>query len=90
MQEKLEKLKQDRKVNPANRRPGRQEPPVPPMLMVEPPVNPGPPLCMQQHDERPYDEEALQRMRSQLQNDSDAFLLNNILLSVQFFENYER
>ncbi|GBP10935.1 hypothetical protein EVAR_5499_1 [Eumeta japonica] len=38
---------------------------------------------------RSYDEEALERMRHQLDHDADAFLLNNILLSVQFFENYE-
>ncbi|GBP10942.1 hypothetical protein EVAR_5504_1 [Eumeta japonica] len=40
--------------------------------------------------QRSYDEEALERMRRQLDHDADAFLLNNILLSVQFFENYER
>ncbi|KAG7307218.1 hypothetical protein JYU34_007374 [Plutella xylostella] len=37
-----------------------------------------------------YHSEALARMRYQLDEDADAFLLNNILLSVQFFENYER
>lgn len=39
---------------------------------------------------RSFDDEAIERMRYQLQNDCDAFLLNNILLSVQFFENFER
>lgn len=39
---------------------------------------------------RSFDEDAIERIRHQLHNDSDAFLLNNILLSVQFFEHYER
>lgn len=39
---------------------------------------------------RSYDDDAIERMRYQLNKDSDAFLLNNILLSVQFFENFER
>ncbi|KAM3963470.1 uncharacterized protein ACR2FA_002406 [Aphomia sociella] len=39
---------------------------------------------------RSYDDDALDCMRHQLHYDSDAFLLNNILLSVQFFDNYER
>lgn len=38
---------------------------------------------------RSYDDEALDIMRFQLYNDTEVFLLN-ILLSVQFFENYER
>lgn len=39
---------------------------------------------------RSFDDDAIERMRYQLKNDCDAFLLNNILLSVQFFENFER
>lgn len=37
-----------------------------------------------------YDQEAIDRMRNQLRGDASAFLLNNIMLSVQFFENYEK
>lgn len=37
-----------------------------------------------------FDDDAINRMRKELNTDSDVFLLNNILLSVQFFENYER
>lgn len=50
---------------------------VPALLPVAPPS-------------RSYDEEAIELMRHQLANDSEAFVLNNILLSVQFFENFER
>lgn len=87
--EQIREETRKKKANPANRRPGKQEPPVLPVAAVEPPAGAPAPLCLQQHA-RNYDEEALDRMRYQLQNDSDAFLLNNILLSVQFFENYER
>lgn len=37
----------------------------------------------------PYDRE-LDFIRSTLKNDQEAFLLNNLMLCVQFFENYER
>lgn len=78
------------KTNPKNKRVGVKEAPVPSSMVLaatpEPPPAPAsPPLQL-----RPYDDEALDRMRYQMYNDSDAFLLNNILLSVQFFENYER
>lgn len=89
MQRKREQSRTQTKVNPGIRRGGKQEAPVLPSALVEPPAPAGPPLCMQQHA-RTYDEEALDRMRHQLKNDSESFLLNNILLSVQFFENYER
>ena len=36
------------------------------------------------------EEAALTRIRKSLNEDLDTFLLNNILLSVQFFENFER
>ncbi|KAJ8722747.1 hypothetical protein PYW07_003927 [Mythimna separata] len=87
--EQLREELRKKKLNPALRRPGKQEPPALPVAAAGPPAGAPPPLCLQQHA-RSYDEEALDRMRLQLQNDSDAFLLNNILLSVQFFENYER
>lgn len=37
-----------------------------------------------------YDAEAKRRMQDQLAWDSQTFVLNQVLLSVQFFENYER
>lgn len=87
---KEQKREEKRKkvVNHANRRGGLKEPPVTPTVLAPPPPGPGPPPAPQHV--RSYDEEALDRMRYQLHNDSDAFLLNNILLSVQFFENFER
>jgi hypothetical protein len=36
------------------------------------------------------EDHGLQRMRRTLNQDLEKFLLNNILLSVQFFENFER
>ncbi|CAH2086525.1 unnamed protein product [Euphydryas editha] len=88
---KLQKLEEKKKknLNPHNKRSAVKDPPVSPAVSLPPPVLgsgpiPSPALV------RSYDEEALDRMRYQLNNDSDAFLLNNILLSVQFFENYER
>lgn len=35
-------------------------------------------------------EVAITRLRNTLNHDWETFLLNNILLSVQFFDNYER
>ncbi|XP_021181348.3 uncharacterized protein LOC110369988 [Helicoverpa armigera] len=75
------------KVKQAKRREGKNEPPVTPAVLAAPP-GPCPPPTPQHVSS--YDDEALNRMRYQLHNDSEAFLLNNILLSVQFFENYER
>lgn len=87
--EQIREEKRKKKANYLNRRGGLKEPPVTPSVLTPPPP-PGPcPAPTPQHV-RSYDDEALDRMRYQLHNDSDAFLLNNILLSVQFFENYER
>lgn len=77
------------KANPLNKRIGMVEAPVKPAALTAPPpptsvVVPAPAHL------RTYDDEALDLMRYQLHYDSDAFLLNNILLSVQFFTNYER
>lgn len=85
---KEQKLKKRKKVkNQAVRRAAVMEPPVTPTALTVPPVSSSVPIPAHV---RSYDEEALNRMRWQLQNDSDAFILNNILLSVQFFENYEK
>lgn len=86
---KEQKREEKRKkiVNHANRRAATKDAPVPPAVLAVPP---GPSPAPTPAHIRSYDEEALTRMRWQLQNDSDAFILNNILLSVQFFENYER
>ncbi|XP_023946614.2 uncharacterized protein LOC112051974 [Bicyclus anynana] len=65
-----------------------KDPPLAPSAMLSAPTLGGP-VPAPAHV-RSYDDEALDLMRYQLNNDSDAFLLNNILLSVQFFENYER
>lgn len=81
MQKREEKKK--KYVNLANKRVAVKETPLTPTSALSPPA-PAP------ANVRSYDDEALDRMRYQLYNDSDAFLLNNILLSVQFFENYER
>lgn len=40
--------------------------------------------------EADYDAEAKRRMQDQLAWDSQTFVLNQLMLSVQFFENYER
>jgi hypothetical protein len=37
-----------------------------------------------------YDAQAKERIKHQLMNDSETFLLNQLMLSVQFFGNYER
>ncbi|CAG4981208.1 unnamed protein product [Parnassius apollo] len=79
--------KKKRYANPANKRAAVKEPPLPPTSAFVPPA---PVMAPAPANVRSYDDEALDRMRYQLHNDSDAFLLNNILLSVQFFENYER
>lgn len=54
------------------------------------PTAPPDPAESRIHGLSSYDEMALENMRHQLNYDANAFLLNNILLSVQFFENYER
>lgn len=41
-------------------------------------------------EESDYDLEAKKRMQDQLARDSQTFVLNQLMLSVQFFENYER
>ncbi|XP_041977539.1 uncharacterized protein LOC121731918 [Aricia agestis] len=81
--------KKKKNVNPANKRVGMKEAPISPAVALTPPVMGPGPIPAPAHV-RSYDDEALDRMRYQLNNDADAFLLNNILLSVQFFENYER
>lgn len=89
--EQKRKEKREYLVSNAVKRVAAKESPAPSMLSVPVPPSPaqGPPPPAPAHH-RSYDDEALDRMRYQLHNDSDAFLLNNILLSVQFFENYER
>lgn len=84
--------KRKKNANPANKRVALKEPPLLLASTAQPPSTaPGPgPAPPPPAHARSYDEEALDRMRYQLHNDSDAFLLNNILLSVQFFENYEK
>ncbi|CAK1581961.1 unnamed protein product [Parnassius mnemosyne] len=79
--------KKKRYANAANKRMAVKEPPLTPTSALVPPA---PVMAPAPANVRSYDDEALDRMRYQLHNDSDAFLLNNILLSVQFFENYER
>lgn len=51
---------------------------------------PRPPRTDPQPPSVPYDKEAIDRMRYQLKHNPTAFLLNNIMLSVQFLDNYER
>lgn len=76
-------------INQASRRAALKEAPITPNVLAPSPApSPTPPPAPAHV--RSYDDEALARMRWQLQNDSDAFLLNNILLSIQFFENFER
>lgn len=77
------------KVDISDRRDGEHKQPLPPHLQAAPPAaaNPAPAPALHL---RSYDEEALDRMREELRTKSDVFLLNNILLSIQFFENYER
>ncbi|XP_004924890.2 uncharacterized protein LOC114251553 [Bombyx mandarina] len=79
--------KRKKHANWANRRVAAKEPPLMPVIPGPSPM-PGP-SAPPPPQIRSYDEDAIDRMRRQLNNDSDAFLLNNILLSVQFFENYE-
>lgn len=80
--------KRKKNANPTNRRIGAKES-VLPMVASGPPPCPGPSAPPPVHV-RSYDDDAIDLMRYQLHNDADAFLLNNILLSVQFFENYEK
>ncbi|XP_077290505.1 uncharacterized protein LOC143914239 [Arctopsyche grandis] len=51
---------------------------------------PRPPRTDPQPASVPYDKEAIDRMRIQLKQNPTAFLLNNIMLSIQFLDNYER
>ncbi|XP_047510183.1 uncharacterized protein LOC125053049 [Pieris napi] len=81
--------KKKRLANPINKRVAAKEPPLNPAPELNGPSLGSSPLSAPAQV-RSYDEDALDRMRYQLNHDSDAFLLNNILLSVQFFENYER
>lgn len=76
-------------ANPVNRRLGTKEAALPPVAPQPPSASGTRPVPAPAHH-RSYDDEALDLMRYQLQNDSEAFLLNNILLSVQFFEHFER
>ncbi|CAH0701839.1 unnamed protein product [Spodoptera exigua] len=73
----------------SHRRFGEQKQPLPPQAQAAPPSVASPVHAPAPHV-RSYDEEALDRMREDLRHRSDRFLLNNILLSIQFFENYER
>lgn len=88
--EQKRKEKREKVLSTAVKRVGVKEPAISSVVLGPgpgpAPVPPPPPPA----HVRSYDDEALDRMRYQLHNDSDAFLLNNILLSVQFFENYER
>ncbi|XP_068630103.1 uncharacterized protein [Battus philenor] len=79
--------KKKKYVNPANKRTAVKEPPL---VTTPGAAAPTPVPLPAPTNFRSYDDEALERMRYQLHNDSEAFLLNNILLCVQFFENYER
>ncbi|XP_045785151.1 uncharacterized protein LOC123880848 [Maniola jurtina] len=86
-----EQKREEKKKKNANlqKRAPVKDPPLSPSAMLSQPAlapvpNPAPTQV------RSYDEAALDTMRTQLATDSDAFLLNNILMSVQFFENYER
>ncbi|CAK1552079.1 unnamed protein product [Leptosia nina] len=81
--------KKKRVANPMNKRIAAKEPAINPAAALNGPSLGTPPLPAPSQV-RTYDEEALDRMRYQLNHDSDAFLLNNILLSIQFFENFER
>lgn len=51
---------------------------------------PRPPRTDPQPASVPYDKEAIDRMRTQLKQNPTAFLLNNIMLSIQFLDNYEK
>lgn len=77
-----------RNANFANRRKGKKVP-VAPDVVTASRVTPAQ-IVTSTKPTRSYDEDAIDLMRYQLANDSEAFVLNNILLSVQFFENYER
>ncbi|KPJ15060.1 Protein MB21D2 [Papilio machaon] len=81
--------KKKKYANPANKRIGVKEPPLNPASVLTAPAQ-VPPPAPAPANVRSYDDEAIDRMRQQLHTDSDAFLLNNILMCVQFFENYER
>lgn len=87
-EQKREEAKK-KKLSHSNKRVAAKEPPLS-ALPVPPPPAPGPGPSPAPALARSYHGEAIDRLRYQLQNDADAFLLNNILLSVQFFENYER
>lgn len=82
----LEHVREQRiKNNMASKRNAVKEPSPMATTAITPVIPSTPPANL-----RSYDDDAIERMRYQLDKDSDAFLLNNILLSVQFFENFER
>jgi hypothetical protein len=86
-QKRIEKRK--KKLNSENRRLAAKEPALPNNVGIVPPSS-SVPVPQPPSSALSFDDETLELMRFQLRNDVDAFLLNNILLSVQFFENYER
>lgn len=83
-----EKIKKN--LNPINKRDGTILAPIAAVPGTPRSVPVLPPTLAPIATARTYDDEAIDTMRFQLNNDCDAFLLNNILLGVQFFENYER
>lgn len=83
-----EKVKRKKNANPKNKRMGGMG--APPAAVMPPAPPSAPPPAPPPAQIRSFDDEAVNLMRYQMRNDADAFLLNNILLSVQFFENYER
>lgn len=39
---------------------------------------------------RKYDDQVVNRLRDDLNDDPEMFILNNVLMSIQFYENFER
>ncbi|CAH0748181.1 unnamed protein product [Diatraea saccharalis] len=85
LKEQRQEEKRKKKMNPANKRVAAKDPALLPAAAAVSVAPASPPANL-----RSFDDETLSQMRNQLRNNANAFLLNNILLSVQFFENYER
>lgn len=60
------------------------------MAMLQAPTAPFVPKRTTGESPDDYDAEAKRRMQDQLAWDSQTFVLNQLLLGVQFFDNYER
>lgn len=76
------KLKLQKKEERKNKKKNKKK-----LKDTKPPI---PPHVTRKIEETDYDVEAKKRMQDQLAQDSQLFLLNQLMLSIQFYGNYEK